>query len=93
MCIDLQKFTTELKAKNAIVRKIEAGKILEWAILDTVSGQSVEPRPANYVYPLETSKSNPGRFIRLSRFWDLVQKDLSEREYKKLLDPMLKEWI
>ena len=91
MCIDLQKFTTELKAKNDIVRKIEAGKILEWAILDTVSGQSVEPRPANYVYPLETSKSNPGRFIRLSRFWDLVQKDLSEREYKKLLDPMLKE--
>ena len=91
MCIDLQKFTTELKAKNAIVRKIEAGKILEWAILDSVSGQSVEPRPANYVYPLETSKSNPGRFIRLSRFWDLVQKDLSEREYKNLLDPMLKE--
>ena len=91
MCIDLQKFTTELKAKNDIVRKIEAGKILEWAILDSVSGQSVEPRPANYVYPLETSKSNPGRFIRLSRFWDLVQKDLSEREYKKLLDPMLKE--
>lgn len=91
MCIDLQKFTAELKAKRDIVRKIEAGKILEWAILDSVSGQSVEPRPANYVYPLETAKNNPGRFIRLSRFWDLVQKDLSEREYKKLLDPMLKE--
>jgi len=91
MCIDLQKFTAELKAKNDIVRKIEAGKILEWAILDSVAGQSVEPRPANYVYPLEAAKSNPGRFIRLSRFWDLVQKDLSEREYKKLLEPMLKE--
>lgn len=91
MCIDLQKFTGELKAKNDIVRKIEAGKILEWAILDSVTGQSVEPRPANYVYPLETAKGNPGRFIRLSRFWDLVQKDLSEREYKKLLEPMLKE--
>lgn len=91
MCIDLQKFSAELKAKNDIVRKIEAGKILEWAILDSIGGQSVEPRPANYVYPLETAKGNPGRFIRLSRFWDLVQKDLSEREYKKLLDPMLKE--
>ena len=91
MCIDLQKFTTELKAKCDIVRKIEAGKIVEWAILDSIAGQSVEPRPANYVYPLDTAKGNPGRFIRLSRFWDLVQKDLSEREYKKLLDSMLKE--
>lgn len=91
ICIDLQKFAAELKAKNDIVRKIEAGKILEWAILDPVAGQSAEPRPANYVHPLETAKSNPGRFIRLSRFWELVQKDLSEREYKKLLEPMLKE--
>lgn len=91
MCIDLQKFAAELKAKNDIVRKIEAGKILEWAILDSISGQSVEPRPASYVHPLETARDNPGRFIRLSRFWDLVQKGLSEREYKKLLDPMLKE--
>lgn len=91
LCIDLQKFTAELSAKNDIVRKIEVGKILEWAIRDSVSDQSVEPRPANYVYPLEAFKNNPGRFIRLSRFWDLVQKDLSEREYKKLLEPMLEE--
>lgn len=91
LCIDLQKFIAELSAKNDTVRKIEAGKILEWAILDRVSGQSTGARPANYVYPLLTAKDNPGRFIRLSRFWDLVQKDLSEREYKKLLQPMLKE--
>lgn len=91
LCIDLQKFTSELKTKNGVVRKIEVGNILEWAILDAINGQSSEPRPANYVHPLETAKDNPGRFIRLSRFWDLVQKDLSEREYKKLLDPMLKE--
>lgn len=91
LCIDLQKFVAELRVKNETVRKIEAGKILEWAILDTVSGQSKESRPANYVSPLLTAKENPGRFIRLSRFWNLVQKDLSEREYKKQLEPMLKE--
>ena len=67
------------------------GKILEWAILDGGSGQSAGSRPANYVYPLLTAKGNPGRFVRLSRFWDLVQKDLSESEYKKLLESMLKE--
>jgi hypothetical protein len=91
LCIDLEKFRTELQAKNETVRKIEAGKILEWAILDAVSGRSTEEPSKNYVYPLLTAKDWPGRFIRLFRFWDLVQKDLSEREYKKLLEPVLKE--
>jgi hypothetical protein len=91
LCIDLQKFLMELKSKNDIVRKIEAGKILEWAVLNSVNGQSTDIRPSNYVKPVLSSKDNPGRFIRLSRFWDLVQKDLSEREYKKILEPMLKE--
>ncbi len=91
ICIDLQKFLAELRAKNDIVRKIEAAKVLDWAILDGVSGQSTDSRPANYVFPLLTAKENPGRFIRLSRFWELVQKNLSEREYKKLLEPMLQE--
>jgi hypothetical protein len=91
LCIDLEKFVAELKEKKDIVRKIEADKILGWAILDGSLGQSTEKRPPNYVSPLLTAKDNPGRFIRLSRFWDLVQKDLSEREYKKLLEPVLKE--
>lgn len=91
LCVDLQKFVAELASKNTTVRRIEAGKILEWAVVDSISGRSPEPRPANYVHPLESSSDNPGRFIRLSRFWDLVQRDLSEREYKELLAPMLIE--
>lgn len=91
LCVDLRKFKEELDAKKGIVRKIEAGKVLEWAILDPVAGQSTDSRPVNYVYPLESARNNPGRFIRLSRFWDLVQKDLSEDEYAMLLEPMLKE--
>lgn len=91
LCVDLTKFLAELQAKGNKTRKIEAGKILEWVILDVVSGQSVERRPANYAYPLLSAKDNIGRFIRLSRLWDLVQKDLSESEYEELLEPMLKE--
>lgn len=91
MCIDIEKFKNELGAKHGVVRKIETGKILEWAILDSVSGHSTGRSLDKYVGPLETKKNSPGRFIRLSRFWDLVEKDLSEREYKKLLEPMLKE--
>jgi hypothetical protein len=91
LCIDIEKFEAELLAKDNVVRKIEAGKILEWAVLDSVAGQSIEKRPPNYVFPLLASKEFPGRFIRLSRFWDMVQKDLAEREYKRLLEPMLLE--
>ena len=89
LCIDLQKFRTELQAKGNKARKIETGKILEWVILDTVSGQSAGTRPANYGTPLLTAKDVPGRFIRLSRLWEIVQKDLSESEYEELLEPML----
>ncbi len=91
LCIDLKKFLAELEIKGDIVRKIEVGKILEWAVLDITTGQSATSRPPNYAFPLETTKDHPGRFIRLSRLWDLAEKDLSEREYKKLLIPILTE--
>jgi hypothetical protein len=91
LCLDLQKFSTELQAKSKKVRKLEAGKIVEWVVLDSVSGQSADSRPANYVYPLPNSWDHVGRFIRLSRIWDLAQKDLSEDEYEELLKPMLQE--
>lgn len=91
LCIDLQKFKAEFGAKNETVRKIETSKILEWVIRDGGSGRSTEKRPSGYVDPLPIATDGPARFIRLSRFWDLVQKDLSEREYKKLLEPVLSE--
>lgn len=91
LCIDVQKFVPELQAKARKVRKVEAGKILEWVVLDKVGGQSPDLRPANYVYPVLNAWDNAGRFIRLSRIWDLTQKDLSEEEYEELLKPMLQE--
>jgi len=91
LCIDLNEFRSELAAKENKVRKIETGKILEWVILDAINGQSPEPRPGNYEHPLLVSKDHPGRFIRLSRLWNLVQKDLSESEYEELLEPLLEE--
>jgi hypothetical protein len=60
-------------------------------VLDKISGQSIDSRPTNYVYPLLNSWDNPGRFIRLSRVWELAQKDLSEEEYEEVLKPVLQE--
>ena len=89
LCVDLQKFESELREKNNKVRKIEAGKIIEWVVLDVKNDRSPEPPPANYVFPVQTVAENPGRFIRLSRFWDLVQTGLSEGEYREILEPVL----
>ena len=52
---------------------------------------SVDLRPPNYVYPLAKSWEHVGSFIRLSRVWDLAQKDLAEEEYEEMLKPMLDE--
>ncbi|MCX6158014.1 MAG: DUF262 domain-containing protein [Ignavibacteriae bacterium] len=90
LCLDLNKFAEELKEKHNVVRKIEVRKILDWAILD-VNGRSQGKRQVNYEYPIMTSLENPGRFIRLSRFWDLAQTSLSENEYRGLLKPFLEE--
>jgi len=91
LCVDLAKFDIEATAKAGKVRKIEAGKILDWVVLDKVNGQSVDSRPTNYIYPLLNAWDNNGRFIRLSRIWDLAQKDLSEGEYEDLLKPMFQD--
>ena len=64
--------------------------MLDWVVRDKTAGQSIEPRPVNYVYPLLNAWDNKGRFIRLSRLWDL-SKDLSESEYEDLLAPVFTE--
>ena len=46
---------------------------------------------ASYTGVLLAASENPGQFLRLSRLWYIVQKDLSERDYKKLLTPILEE--
>ncbi|WP_397381874.1 DUF262 domain-containing protein, partial [Prosthecobacter sp.] len=88
LCIDLERFHDEATSKGGKVRKIEAGKILDWIVLDDVAGQSSDPRPSNYVYPLLKASEIRGRFIRLSRVWDLAERDLSESEYEELLIPI-----
>jgi hypothetical protein len=42
LCVDLEKFDVELQSKDKKVRKIEAGKILEWVALDAMAGQSTD---------------------------------------------------
>jgi hypothetical protein len=91
LCVDFEKFKAEVAEKGNKVRKIEVGRILDWVVLEPSTGRSAHARPPNYVHPLFLAKECPGRFVRLSRLWDLVQKDLAESEYEELLAPLLLE--
>lgn len=91
LCLDLEEFQRELDNKANKVRKIEVGKILAWVVNDSINGQSNKKKPGNYEDPLPKVGNYPGRFLRLSRLWDLVEKDLSESEYREKLEPFLQE--
>ncbi len=39
LCIDLTAFAEELKSKDRKVRKLEAGRLLEWVVIDSTSGR------------------------------------------------------
>jgi hypothetical protein len=90
LCVDLHRFLEELKSKNNKVRKIEVGKILDWVVTDVYNGVSKGKQSTVDSYPYLISE-HPGRFIRLSRFWDLAQNSLTEAEYEENLDSFLKE--
>ncbi len=89
LCLDLEDFINEVKFKNNRVNKIDISKILKWVITDSTNGLSGN-RATNYVYPIESVAKFPGRFIRLSRLWELVQKGFSQEEYSEILVPVLK---
>lgn len=89
LCVDLVKFSEELKSKNNKIRKIEVGKILDWAVTDVYNGTSIGKQKTVDSYPFIISE-HPGRFIRLSRFWDLAQSHLTEDEYEENLNIFLK---
>jgi hypothetical protein len=90
LCIDLFRFSEELALKSNKVRKIEVGKILDWAVSDPFNGMSVGKQKTADAYPFIISE-HPGRFIRLSRIWDLAQNSLTEDEYEENLKPFLVE--
>jgi len=87
LCVDLEAFQNLLKTTR--VRKIDVQNILEWVRTDPEKGTSSYRKPANYETPLKSSYENPGKFIRLSRLWDLAQQKLSESEYRDILEPFL----
>ncbi|HTQ06647.1 MAG TPA: DUF262 domain-containing protein [Polyangiaceae bacterium] len=86
LCLDLVMFQAELDG-SADVRDIDYTKVLRWVACDAKDGISKTKRAGNYSYPLPFAKDHPGRFIRVSRLWELAElRPVADRVYRQRLE-------
>lgn len=92
LCLDLRAFHDQLQSASD-VEEIDFRDVLSWVVQSPNEGRSAWPRPVNYKYPIESAldKENKGRFVRLSRLWDLAptQQKPSEKVFREKLKPLL----
>ena len=94
LCLDVWGFRDGLQ-KVGDVESIDFRDVLSWVVQCPNEGRSALPRPANYKYPIESALEvqNKGRFIRLSRLWELAPTQLkpSEKFFREKLESLLRE--
>ena len=94
LCLDVPAFRDRVKAAGGVAR-VDFRDVLFWVVQTPNDGRSPHPRPANYKHPLASAldAENRGRFIRLSRLWNLAspQAGLFEAHYRQKLMPVLVE--
>lgn len=94
LSLDVWAFRDRLKASEHVA-KPDFRDVLNWVVQSPDGGRSTLKRPPNYKHPLASGldAENKGRFVRLSRLWDLAstQPGLYERQFREKLAPLLKE--
>lgn len=83
--IDLENFASEVQKHDGRVRMVKVESIMRWVT------PQMGPRPANYLPPLPSLQSSPGRFIRLSRLWEMAVQGLSADEYSEQVSGLLEQ--
>jgi hypothetical protein len=74
VCLDLAGLKVEIDSKKKIASVDFTTGPLVWAVRSTSKNRSSQKRPPTYEDPLLAAddKTNVGRFVRLSRFWELA---------------------
>ncbi|MFV8754822.1 DUF262 domain-containing protein [Nannocystaceae bacterium ST9] len=92
LCLDVWSFRARVKAAGSVAN-IDFRDVLSWVVQSPSEGRSTLKRPANYKHPLANAldTDNKGRFVRLSRLWDLAstQPGLFEKHFRDKLKPLL----
>jgi hypothetical protein len=69
LCVDLVKLADEFERVSHL-SAMEFDRVLDWVVMTQQSGQSAWKKSKNYEEPLKRKWEHPGRFVRLSRFWE-----------------------
>ena len=69
LCVDISALG-EAYAKTKRATAIDYTAVLRWVVTDDAKGQSTLAKPTNYIEPLKKATATPGRYVRLSRFWE-----------------------
>jgi len=92
LCLDAWSFRDRVKAAGGVAN-VDFRDVLSWVVQSPSEGRSTLKRPGNYKHPLASAldAENKGRFIRLSRLWDLAstQSGLFEKYFRDKLKPLL----
>lgn len=90
LCLDVFAFRGAVKAPGGLAN-VDFRDVLSWVVQSPSDGRSALLRPGNYKYPIASALEDPGRFIRLSRLWDLAstQSGLFEKYFRDKLKPLL----
>jgi hypothetical protein len=94
LCLDVPAFRESVKAAGGVAR-VDFRDVLSWVVQTPNDGRSPHGRPANYKHPLASAldPENKGRFVRLSRLWNLASPHtgLYEAHFRSKLGPVLKD--
>lgn len=71
MCLDLENYAEQRAAK--LVQHVDYTRALQWVVCASRGGRSEFKRPSNYEFPIPLQAEHVGRYVRLSRLWDLAQ--------------------
>lgn len=94
MCLDLWEFCRLVKTSGGVAN-VDYRDVLSWVVMNPNDGRSALKRPGNYKHPIPSAfdAENRGRYVRLSRLWDLAstQPGLFEKYFREKLAPLLRE--
>ncbi len=92
LSLDVWAFCDRVKEVGG-VGKVDFRDVLSWVVQSPNDGRSKLRRPVNYKHPITSAldPENKGRFVRLSRLWELAstQPGLFEKHFREKLRPIL----
>jgi hypothetical protein len=94
LCLDINAFYQRTRDCGDI-ESVDFRDVLSWVVQSPMEGRSPWLRPNNYKFPISSAfeDGNQGRYVRLSRFWDLAptQQKPTEKIFRAKLEPILVE--